>query len=265
LEARLARLLPQGHPSVRCALEMAALEWCAVSAGRPVWQLLGLSGGALPETSFSVGLGEPGVMRAQVGAALARGHRTLKIKLGGADDQAVVELLRAEAPQARIRVDANAGWTRSQARRMLGVLEAADIEFLEQPLAAGDLEGHAELRRRSRVPIIADESLHQLSDIPKLAGAFDGLNFKTAKLGGPLQVLRGIHLARALGLEVMLGCMIESSLGVAGAAHLGGLADWLDLDGALLLARDPFAGLEWNAGVLERPSAPGWGVTRRSE
>ncbi|WP_293911754.1 dipeptide epimerase [Deinococcus sp.] len=264
LEANLKRLLPQGHPSVRCALEMAALEWCAVSVGRPVWGLLGLSPVALPETSFSVGLAEPEVMRAQLKAALGRGHRILKVKLGGQRDQAVIELLRTEAPQAAIRVDANASWTRAQARRMLGVLQAADIELLEQPLAACDLDGHAELRRISRVPIIADESLHHLGDLRGLAGAFDGVNFKTAKLGGPLQVLRGIHQARALGLGVMLGCMIESSLGVAGAAHLGGLADWLDLDGALLLEHDPFGGLEWQAGVLERPSAPGWGVHRVS-
>ena len=262
LETNMASLLPQGHPSVRCALEMAALDWCAASVGRPVWGLLGLSPVALPETSFSVGLAEPEVMRSQVKDALGRGHRVLKVKLGGANDQAVVELLRSEAPSAAIRVDANAGWSRSQARRMLGVLQAADIELLEQPLAAGDLDGHAELRRVSRLPIIADESLHHLSDIPRLARAFGGLNFKTAKLGGPLQVLRGVQLARALGLGVMLGCMIESSLGIAGAAHLGGLADWLDLDGALLLSHDPFEGLEWQAGVLERPSAPGWGVRR---
>ena len=146
---------------------------------------------------------------------------------------------------------------------MLGVLEAAEAELLEQPLHADDLDGHAELRRAARLPIVADESLQRVSDLPRLAGSFDAVNFKTAKLGGPLQVLSALRVARAVGLGVMLGCMIESSLGIAGAAHLGGLADWLDLDGALLLEDDPFEGLIWQAGQLARPEGSGWGVVQK--
>ncbi|GAA4021258.1 dipeptide epimerase [Deinococcus rubellus] len=263
LHSRLAARMPHHHPSVKCALEMAALEWCAVSANLPVWRLLGLSDVPIPESSYTVSLAELPDMRRQAHDAWDSGHTILKVKLGTEHDQQIVEALREEVPQARLRVDANAAWSRPQARRMLGVLEALDVELLEQPLAADDLDGHAALRALARLPIIADESLHHVSDVPRLAAAFDGINLKTAKLGGPLQALSALRTARALGLGIMIGCMIESSLGIAGAAHLAGLADWADLDGALLLADDPFGGLEWQAGHLARPSGVGWGVSQR--
>ena len=260
LHAGLTRRTAQHHPSVKCALEMAALEWCALAANVPVWRLLGLSPTPIPETSYTVSLGELPEMERQAREAVKHGHSILKVKLGSERDTAILETLRAAAPDAALRVDANAAWTRHEARRMLDVLAAVDVELLEQPLAAEDLDGHADLRRLARMPIIADESLHYVSDVPKLAEAFDGVNLKTAKLGGPLQALHALRTARALGLSVMLGCMIESSLGIAGAAHLAGLADWVDLDGALLLADDPFTGLDWHAGHLTRPTAAGWGV-----
>ena len=260
LGARLSARMPQGHPSVKCALEMAALDWAARSVGLPVWRLLGLSPLPLPESSYTVSLGELPEMRRQAREAVERGHGVLKVKLGTARDEEIVTALREEAPQVLLRVDANAAWSRAEARRMLGVLEAAGVEFVEQPLAAGDLEGHAELRRVSRLPIVADESLHHVADVPALARAFYGVNLKLAKLGGPLQALAALRLARAHGMSVMMGCMIESSLGIAAAAHLAGLCDWADLDGALLLADDPFVGLEWTAGRLSRPLGAGWGV-----
>lgn len=263
LQAKLVARMPQGHSSVKCALEMAALEWCAASVNLPVWRLLGLSALPIPESSYTVGLADLPEMRRQARDAWDRGHTILKVKLGTSQDQQIVEALREEVPQATLRVDANAAWSRPQARRMLGVLEALGVELLEQPLAAGDLEGHAALRALARLPIVADESLHQVSDVPRLAAAFDGINLKTAKLGGPLQALTALRTARALGLGVMVGCMIESSLGIAGAAQLSGLADWADLDGALLLADDPFEGLAWQAGQLARPVGTGWGVNQR--
>ncbi len=262
LNARLSARMPQGHPSARCALEMAALEWCAQAAGVPVWRLLGLSPTALPHSSYTVSLAGVPEMRRQAREAVAAGHTVLKVKLGTPHDEQIVTALREEAPSAALRVDANAAWSRSQARRMLDVLADARVELLEQPLAAADLDGHAGLRAVSRVPVVADESLHHVRDVVELARAFDGVNLKLAKLGGPLQALAALRLARAHGLSVMMGCMIESSLGIAAAAHLAGLCDWADLDGALLLADDPFAGLVWTAGALQRPTAPGWGVTR---
>ncbi|WP_034384126.1 dipeptide epimerase [Deinococcus sp. YIM 77859] len=263
LRARMQARLPAGHASAKCALEMAALEWAACTAGLPVWRLLGLSPSPLPESSVTVGLAELPKMRQAAREAVTRGHGILKVKLGTDRDEAIVEALREEAPAAELRVDANAAWTRPQARRMLDVLAAARVELLEQPLAADDLEGHAELRRSSPIPLVADESLHHVTDVPRLAAAFDGVNLKLAKLGGPLQALHALRLARACGLRVMMGCMVESSLGIAAAAQLAGACDWADLDGALLLADDPFTGLGWQAGRLQRPEGVGWGVKRR--
>ncbi|WP_309572055.1 dipeptide epimerase [Deinococcus sp.] len=260
LTARLSALMPHDHPSVKCSLEMAALEWCSLAAGQPVWRLLGFTPSPIPESSFTVSIGELSSMRAQARDAASRGHGVLKVKLGTDRDEAILEALREEVPGVALRVDANAAWSRARARRMLDVLDAAGVELLEQPLAAADLEGHADLRARATMPVVADESVHHVSDIVALARAFDGVNLKLAKLGGPLQALRAVRLARAHGLSVMLGCMIESSLGISAAAHLAGLCDWADLDGALLLADDPFTGLQWHAGNLDRPTVPGWGV-----
>ena len=269
LHAAMTARFPHHHASVKCALEMAALEWCALSAGVPVWKLLGLSPTPIPESSFTVSLAELPDMRQQAREAVQAGYGVLKVKLGtgqsggpGRDVQ-IVEALREEAPHVALRVDANAAWSRHGARRMLEVLDAAGVELVEQPLVADDLEGHAELRRFSRVPIMADESLHHVSDVPRLAESFDAVNLKLAKLGGPLQALLTLRTARALKMNVMIGCMIESSLGIAAAVSLAGLCDWADLDGALLLADDPYSGLEWQAGQVKRPTAAGWGVERR--
>lgn len=261
LRAGMNAVFPHHHPSVKCALEMAAVEWCARQAGVPVWRLLGLSPTPVPESSYTVSLADLPDMRRQAREAVGQGYRVLKVKLGTDRDVAIIEALREEAPEAKLRIDANAAWSRPQARRMLDVLAVAGVDLVEQPLSADDLEGHADLRRLSRVPIMADESLHHVSDIPRLAEAFDAVNLKLAKLGGPLQALSALRTARALKMGVMMGCMIESSLGIAAGVHLAGLCDWADLDGALLLADDPFTGLEWQAGQVALPTTPGWGVT----
>jgi len=264
LEHNFQSTFPHGHPSVKCALEMAVVEWCAMSVNLPVWQMLGLSAARIPESSFTVSLAALETMRENAARAVLEGYGTLKVKLGTAQDVSILETLREAAPKAKIRVDANAAWTRAQAKRMLDVLEQMDVELLEQPLASEDLEGHLELRRIAKIPIFADESLHSRSSVPNLAHSFDGINLKIQKLGGPLQALHTLRTARALGLSVMLGCMIESSLGIAASAHLAGLADFTDLDGATLLEHDPYTGLTWKAGVLERPMGAGWGVERRN-
>jgi len=260
LEHSFQASFPHGHPSVKCALEMAVLEWCALSVNLPVWRLLGLSAAPIPESSFTVSLAPLETMRENAARAVLEGYTILKVKLGTAQDIEILETLREAAPKAKIRVDANAAWTRSRAKRMLDVLEQMDVELLEQPLSAEDLEGHLELRRVAKIPIFADESLHSRASVPGLAHSFDGVNLKLQKLGGPLQALHTLRTARALGLSIMLGCMIESSLGIAAGAHLAGLADFTDLDGAALLEHDPYAGLTWKVGVLERPTGAGWGV-----
>lgn len=258
--ARMLATTAGRAPSARCGVEAAVLEWCALSVGQPVWRLLGLSPVPPPPTSVTVGLGTPEQMARRAGDLATAGHRLLKVKLGRADDEDLITAVRGGAPDATLRVDANAGWTRQVARRMLDVLADQGVELVEQPLAADDVEGLSALTARSRVPIVADESLHHPSDVNRLRGAVHGVNVKLAKLGGPLQALTTIRLARAADLQVMLGCMVESSLGIAAAVHLAGLADWVDLDGAMLLGRDPYAGLEWDGATVARPQAPGWGV-----
>ncbi|RTR28711.1 dipeptide epimerase [Deinococcus radiophilus] len=249
------------HPSAKCALEMAALEACALSVSRPVRELLGLPSGKIPESSFTIGIASLPEMQAQARAAVERGHAVLKVKLGTAHDEQILSALREVAPAVALRVDANAAWTLPQARRMLDVLEHWRVELLEQPLPAGDLDGHRALRRSARLPIIADESLHSVANVPALAEAFDGVNLKLAKLGGPVQGLRAMELARLHGMSVMIGCMIESSLGIAAAVTLAPQCDWVDLDSPLLLAADPVQGLIWEAGCLSVSDAPGWGVS----
>lgn len=261
LAARMLATTGGAAPSARCGVEAAVLEWCAVTVGQPVWRLLGLGPIAIPPTSVTVGLGTAEEMALRAQNLAEAGHRLLKVKLGRPDDEDLIAAVRRGAPEAALRVDANAGWTRQAAHRMVHVLADQGVELIEQPLDADDLDGLRALTARSPVPIVADESLHHPTDVLRLQGAVHGVNVKLAKLGGPLQALATIRLARAAGLQVMLGCMVETSLGIAAAVHLAGLVDWVDLDGAMLLAADPYAGLQWDGATVTRPAAPGWGVS----
>jgi L-alanine-DL-glutamate epimerase-like enolase superfamily enzyme len=162
-----------------------------------------------------------------------------------------------------LRVDANAGWTAPQAIARLPLLEAMGVELVEQPVPPDDLEGLAAVHRASRLPIVADEACRTAADIPRLAGAVDGVNIKLAKCGSLREALRMVAVARAHRLSVMVGCMIETSLGITAAAHLTPLVDIVDLDGAALLARDPFLGASIEGGRVALPDGPGLGVTMR--
>ena len=168
-----------------------------------------------------------------------------------------------EVTDKPLRVDANGGWSSQQAVARLPFLEEMGVELVEQPVAPGDLAGLAAVHRASRIPIVADESCRVASDIPGLAGAVDGINIKLAKCGSLREALRMVAVARAHRLRVMLGCMVESSLGITAGAHLTPLLDVVDLDGAALLAEDPFAGATIEGGRVRLPTSPGLGVTRR--
>jgi L-Ala-D/L-Glu epimerase len=194
----------------------------------------------------------------------AAGYPILKVKVGTPRDEEVLTLIREERPDAILRVDANTGWTVKETLRYLPMLEEYGVEMIEQPLVAGDLEGFRVLRDRSPIPIVADESCRVAADVPRLAGCVDGVNIKLAKCGSLREALKIVHVARAHHLSVMLGCMLETTVGVAAAIQLAPLVDWVDLDGAVLLARDPFAGpgLEPD-GRLRFNEEPGLGVRRR--
>jgi L-alanine-DL-glutamate epimerase-like enolase superfamily enzyme len=256
-DSAAARVAVDGEPAAEAAVDMALRDLTGKRLGAPLWELMGIAPRPMPPTSFTIGLDTPEVVARKV--RQAGGFEVLKIKLGSAEDRAVLEAVRDETDRP-VRVDANEGWTLEEAAERLDWLAAMGVELVEQPLPADRLEESRELRRLSPLPIVADESVHRAADIPRLAQAFDGINIKLMKCGGIGEALRMIHVARAHGLRVMLGCMIESSLGITAAAHLAPLVDWADLDGNLLITNDPFVGAVVENGRLVLPERPGLGV-----
>lgn len=249
------------NTAARAALSAALHDMAGKRLGQPVWRLWGLDPDRAPTSSFTIGIDEPERMRERVQEAAA--YPVLKVKVGTDRDEEVLAILREEAPTARLLVDANTAWSAKQALARLPMLEAHGVELVEQPLAPDDLDGLALLRRRSRLPIVADESCRTAMDVARLAGRVDGINIKLAKCGSLREALRMAHVARANHMLVMLGCMVESTLGIAAAVQLAPLVDYADLDGAALLARDPFEGpgLEGD-GRIRFNAEPGLGVTR---
>ena len=259
-ERRLAAAAPTQSGAVRAALSAALHDLVGKRLGQPLWRLWGLSRSRIPVSSFTIGLDTPERMQAKVREAAP--YPVLKIKLGTDRDEAILETIRA-ATTKPLRVDANAGWSRERALAMLPVLKDYGVEFLEQPLAPDDLDGLAALKRRAVLPIVVDESCIVAADIPRVAGSVDGINIKLAKCGSLREALRMIAAARAHGLLVMVGCMIETSLGITAAAHFTPLVDAADLDGAALTANDPFVGASIDGGRISLPELPGLGVRRR--
>ncbi len=254
-----------GGSALRAAIEIACWDWLGKKAGLPVWQLLGLDLTKIQETSVTVGINPPEVAAEQTREWQARtGARCLKIKLGspsGIDaDRALFEAIReAMLPKTVLRVDANGGWSVESAKTMIPWLAERGVEYVEQPLAQGDEENLAKLRP-APVPIFADESVRVAADVPKLVGLVDGVNVKLMKCGGIGEALRIVAVARAHGLQTMLGCMSESSLGNAAGAQISPLFDHVDLDSQLNLLSDPFVGLGWQDGKVIPGEGPGLGV-----
>jgi L-Ala-D/L-Glu epimerase len=246
LESSLGR-----NPAARAALSAALHDLLGRRLGQPVWRLLGLDPVA-PASSFTLGLADADSLRQQAEAAAAAGWPILKVKLGTAHDEELLRAVRDGAPRVALRVDANTGWTLKRAVSLLPLLREVGVELIEQPFRAGDLEAFRALRQRAEVPVVADESCLTSRDVPRLAGCVDGVNIKLTKTGSLREAVRLVHTARAHGLAIMLGCMIESTLGIAAAVQLAPLADWVDLDGAALLASDPFAGPGLDAGGVVR-------------
>ena len=297
--AHLLQRLPRARShAARAAVDMALHDLWGQTRGLPLWRLLGLGdadaeGGPgqrpadgaqptsrterpadatqptsrtrLPPTSFTISLDTPRRM-----ARLAREARMpiLKLKLGGPgrredDDEAAVAAVRAAVPEATIRVDANAGWNLEQATRLIPRLLRHGVELVEQPLAATDVDGLRELRDRVDAPIFGDESVRTAADIPTLSDALDGVVIKLMKCGGVLAAKKAIATARRHGLRIMMGCMVESSVGVTAAAQLAHLCDLTDLDGPLLLTKDPFSGLTYDGARITLSDLPGLGVRPR--
>ncbi len=255
IEGRLEDV--DGNSAGKAALDAALHDWIGQRLGVPLWRLLGLSPDA-PPTSYTIGIDSIDGTRDR--ARRAGEFRALKIKVGGPEDLARLEAARDES-DAAFRVDANEGWTLESARELMPELIRLGVEFVEQPFPADDLDSFRALRElQPRLPVVVDEGCHDLSDVAPAATYADGINVKLAKSGGVREAVRMIHAARALGLRVMLGCMVESQLGVAPAAAIASLADWVDLDGHLLLADQPFTGLRFEDGRVLPGMDAGLGV-----
>ncbi|HEY6866864.1 MAG TPA: dipeptide epimerase [Candidatus Eisenbacteria bacterium] len=256
IERRLRDAL-DGQAAARAAIDMALHDWVGQKLGLPVWRLLGVDPARTPVSCVTLGMAEPEEMERKLETVID--FPALKVKLGAPGDVDNLRLIRSRYG-GRIRVDANSAWTAAEAVRVLRRIEPLDIELVEQPVPREDLDGLRWVRERSGIPVFADESAHRLEDLGNLAGRVDGVNLKLMKTGGLREMLRMIHGARALGLQVMLGSMIESSLALSAAAQLAPLADHLDLDGHWLLKDDPFDGAPRERGRIVLSSRPGLGV-----
>ena len=247
-----------GEPAAKSGVDAALHDLCGKLVGIPVWRLLGLRR-AGPPTSWTIPLGDPDAM-ARKAERTASPFRRLKLKLGGSDGLDV-ERVRAvrSATTLPLQVDVNEWWSLDEATDALPQLRELGVEYCEQPLREGDPDG-PELKRRSPLPIYVDEDCHTLADVAACAGRAHGINIKLAKSGGIREAVRMANAARALGLGVMLGCMIESGLGISAGCQVASLCDHVDLDGNLLLAEDPCPGVRLVEGVQLPPSAPGLGV-----
>ena len=251
----------RGHGAARCAVDIALHDLVGKVTGRPVHELRGLSAD-IPPTDFTIGIDEPEIVAQR--AARAAAFPALKIKCGGPEDLATLEAVRGVF-SGPIRVDANTGWIPEEAVSLLPELERLGVELIEQPFPAGRLDQLRWLQERSSLPIVADESCVLPEDLDRLVGVVAGVNVKLGKCGGIGPAKRMLERARALGFKIFLGCMEETSVAIAGSAVVASLADWVDLDGCLLLADDPFEGLVLDADhrwIL--PDRPGLGLTRQA-
>ncbi len=246
--------LLRGIPvAAKCALNLALLDGAARRAGKSLNAYLGLGFRENQHlSSFSIGIDAPEIIHKKVLEAAS--FPVLKLKVGDPRDRENFAALRAAAPKKPVRVDANEGWqTREEALRMLEWLVATDdnIQFVEQPMPRETpMEDLKWLKARSPLPLFADESCHTVADINRCAEAFHGVNVKLVKTGGVTMAYDTLQAARECGLKTMLGCMIETSVQISAAAHLAELADYLDVDGNLLITNDPFLGVTYKSGIL---------------
>jgi L-Ala-D/L-Glu epimerase len=258
---RLETLLHPGIPAAaRAGLDLALHDLIGKDLGKPLYALLGLDPAHTPQTSRTIGIADPQKTMEKV--AEVAGAPILKVKLGIGAQAEQIETIAAIRSRygGTIRIDANEGWDVETAVTILRELQRYDIEFCEQPVPAGHPEELRAIRERVSIPIVADEDALVASDLPSLRGCVDGVNVKLAKTGGIRGALAAIHTARAMGMKVMIGCMVESAVAATAAAHLSPLADWADIDGPLLIARDPFEGVTYDREKLVLPDAPGLGV-----
>jgi L-alanine-DL-glutamate epimerase-like enolase superfamily enzyme len=246
--------------SVLAALDAALWDIRGKQLGRPVWNLLGAPPRCRVPTSYTIGMADPDTM-AREAERVRDTYRILKIKVGGESDVACLRAIRS-VTDLPVRVDANAAWTGPEAVERIAELSEFGLELIEQPCPRADLDGLGRAAGSTELPVIADESCHTAADVDRLAGVVDGVNIKLTKSGGLCEAARIVERAKTHGLKLMIGCMTSSSLAVTAAAHVAGWMDFIDLDGNLLLAEDPFRGATVQGGMIRIPDAPGLGVEK---
>ncbi len=243
----------------KAAIDMAILDWAGNKLSVPLYKMFGLNPDKSPLTSYSIGIDSIENMQERVREKSEM--PIFKIKLGKENDREIIEAIR-EVTDNVIRVDANEGWKDKEfALEQIKWLAKKNVEFVEQPMPAEMMKETAWLKERSPLPIIADEAVKKTSDILKLSEAYHGINIKLMKSGGILEAISMIHLARAMKMKIMLGCMVESSIAISAAAHIAPFVDYVDLDGNLLLADDPYLGVKVDQGRLIYNDLPGLGVS----
>ncbi len=227
----------------------------------PVWKLLGLDRQRAPLTSYTIGIDSLEIMAKKVEEAAD--FPVLKIKVGTEQDEQILDLIRKLAPDKKLFVDANCGWTPRNVVERCKLVSGYKLDLIEQPMPPEQTDGQNEARAAVDVPIMADESCVHWDDVLKCAKNFDGINIKLSKCGGIRKAVQMIHTARSAGMKVMLGCMVETSAGISAAAHLTPMVDFVDLDGHMLLADDPFEGLGGQKGRLTLSDRPGLGIVEK--
>lgn len=247
----------KGNYAAKAAINMALFDLVGKKASLPLHRLLDIKKERPLLTSFTIGIDSLDVIEQKVTAA--QNYPILKIKLGNENDYQVIEMIR-KITNCPLRIDANEGWNKEEAVEKINWLATQNVEFVEQPLPANDIEDINWVRARVNLPLFADESLTTSKDMDRLIGAFDGINIKLMKCGGISEALNMVKKAQDLNLKTMIGCFIESSLAITAAAHIAPLFDYIDLDGALLLKTDPFQGVKINNGQFTLPELPGLGV-----
>jgi L-alanine-DL-glutamate epimerase-like enolase superfamily enzyme len=246
----------QSNPFAQCALDLAAWDLYTKKQGKKLYEYLDLNPAQIPTTNFTIGIDTVEKMCAKLKEV---DWPIYKIKLGTVHDLEIVRELRKHT-QSIFRVDANCAWTVDQTIAYSEELAALGVEFIEQPLAKDNLEGMKEVYAQSKLPVIADESCIHESDVETCKGRFHGINIKLVKAGGITPALRMIQQAKSLGMKTMVGCMTESSVGISAIAHIAPLLDYVDMDGAMLLAKDPARGVQISPTAVSFPEGPGIGA-----
>ena len=250
------------NSAAKASIDIAIHDAIGRKLNIPVYKLLGITPRDNIPTSFTISLSAPDTMKKQTEDN--PGYQVYKVKVGVPGDIDMVAAVR-EATDARIRVDANAGWTLKEAIQKIKNMEKYNIEFVEQPLHWKDYEGFKILRSKIDLPIIADEGVMTAEDIPLYKDIVDGINIKLQKSGGIREGFKMIAVARAFKMKIMIGCMVETSVGISAAAQLAPLVDYVDLDGNLLINDDPNAGVKAVNGYLKYPDRPGIGVVEKND